>query len=414
MPDSECDQVARSAAAPVYLDYAATTPVDPRVAGKMMPYLTELFGNPASRSHAFGWAADEAVELARKQVAALINADPRELAWTSGATESNNLAIKGSAHFYRTKGQHLVTVATEHKAVLDSMRELEREGFEVTVLPVLPTGLLDLGVFEAALRPDTLLASVMMVNNETGVIQDVAAIGAICRTKGVLFHVDAAQAAGKVAIDLVTLPIDLMSLSAHKIYGPKGIGALYVRRKPRVRLEAQMHGGGHERGMRSGTLPTHQIVGMGDAFDLARQEMTADNARVRALRERLWTGFKQLDAVVLNGDAHQRAAQYLNVSFNYVEGESLLMGIKGVAVSSGSACTSASLEPSYVLRAMGRSDELAHSSVRFSLGRFSTEQDIDYTIEQVTQVVNRLRAMSPLWDMVQAGVDLSTIQWAAH
>jgi len=414
MPDSNCDQIARSAAAPVYLDYAATTPVDRRVADKMFPYLSELFGNPASRSHAFGWAADEAVELARKQVGALINADPRELAWTSGATESNNLAIKGAAHFYRAKGKHLVTVATEHKAVLDSMRELERDGFEVTVLPVLPSGLLDLAVFEAALRPDTVLASVMMVNNETGVIQDVAAIGAICRTKGVLFHVDAAQAAGKVAIDLNVLPIDLMSLSAHKIYGPKGIGALYVRRKPRVRLEAQMHGGGHERGMRSGTLPTHQIVGMGEAFWLAQQEMAADNARIRALRERLWAGFQTIDAVALNGDAHQRAAQYLNVSFNYVEGESLLMGIKDVAVSSGSACTSASLEPSYVLRAMGRSDELAHSSVRFSLGRFTTEQDIDFTIEQVTQVVNRLRAMSPLWDMVQAGVDLSTIQWAAH
>jgi cysteine desulfurase len=354
------------------------------------------------------------VELAREQVCALIKADPREVVWTSGATESNNLAIKGAAHFYKGKGKHLVTVATEHKAVLDSMRELEREGFEVTVLPVLPSGLLDLAVFEAALRPDTVLASVMMVNNETGVIQDVAAIGALCRTKGVLFHVDAAQAAGKVAIDLDRLPVDMMSLSAHKIYGPKGIGALYVRRKPRVRIEAQMHGGGHERGMRSGTLPTHQIVGMGEAFWLAREAMKSDNARILGLRERLWAGFQKMDAVVLNGDEHLRAAQYLNVSFNYVEGESMLMGIKGVAVSSGSACTSASLEPSYVLRAMGRSDELAHSSIRFSIGRFTTVEEIDFTIAQVTQVVTKLRAMSPLWDMVQAGVDLNSIQWSAH
>jgi cysteine desulfurase len=414
MSDTPRSPASTRAAAPVYLDYAATTPVDPRVARKMVPYLTELFGNPASRSHAYGWAADEAVELAREQVGSLIHADPREIVWTSGATESNNLAIKGAAHFYRAKGKHLVTVATEHKAVLDSMRELEREGFEVTVLPVLPSGLLDPAVFEAALRTDTVLASVMMVNNETGVIQDVAALGALCRTKGVLFHVDAAQAAGKVAIDLAQLPVDLMSLSAHKIYGPKGIGALYVRRKPRVRLEAQMHGGGHERGMRSGTLPTHQIVGMGEAFWLAREHMAADNARISALRDRLWNGFKKMDAVVLNGDEDQRAVQYLNVSFNYVEGESLLMGMKGVAVSSGSACTSASLEPSYVLRALGRSDELAHSSVRFSLGRFTTEQDIDFTIEQVTQVVTKLRAMSPLWDMVQAGVDLNAIQWSAH
>jgi len=402
------------AAQPVYLDYAATTPVDRRVASKMIPYLTDVYGNPASRSHAYGWAADEAVELAREQVCSLINADPREIVWTSGATESNNLAIKGAAHFYRAKGRHLVTVATEHKAVLDSMRELEREGFEVTVLPVLPSGLLDHAVFEAALRPDTVLASVMFVNNETGVVQDVAALGGLCRAKGVLFHVDAAQAAGKVAIDLDQLPIDLMSLSAHKIYGPKGIGALYVRRKPRVRIEAQMHGGGHERGMRSGTLPTHQIVGMGEAFWLARENMAADNTRIRALRDRLWGGFQKTDAVVLNGDAERRAAQYLNVSFNYVEGESLLMGIKGVAVSSGSACTSASLEPSYVLRAMGRSDELAHSSVRFSLGRFTTVEDVDFTITQVTRVVSRLRAMSPLWDMVQAGVDLNSIQWSEH
>jgi len=414
MTEPSRDKANFRAAPPVYLDYAATTPVDRRVASKMIPYLTELYGNPASRSHAYGWAADEAVELAREQVCALINADPREIAWTSGATESNNLAIKGAAHFHRAKGRHLVTVATEHKAVLDSMRELEREGCEVTVLPVLPSGLLDLAVFEAALRPDTVLASVMFVNNETGVIQDVAAIGAICRAKGVLLHVDAAQAAGKVSIDLDQLPIDMMSLSAHKIYGPKGVGALYVRRKPRVRIEAQMHGGGHERGMRSGTLPTHQIVGMGEAFWLARENMAADNARISALRERLWAGFLKMDAVVLNGDEQQRAVQYLNASFNYVEGESLLMGIKGVAVSSGSACTSASLEPSYVLRAMGRSDELAHSSVRFSIGRFTTVEDIDFTIAQVTQVVSRLRAMSPLWDMAQAGVDLNSIQWSEH
>jgi len=414
MPDPSRDKAITRTALPVYLDYAATTPVDRRVASKMIPYLTELYGNPASRSHAYGWAADEAVELAREQVCALINADPREIAWTSGATESNNLAIKGAAHFHKGKGKHLVTVATEHKAVLDSMRELEREGFEVTVLSVLPSGLLDHAVFEAALRPDTVLASVMFVNNETGVIQDVAALGAICRAKGVLFHVDAAQAAGKVTIDMDQLPIDLMSLSAHKIYGPKGIGALYVRRKPRVRIEAQMHGGGHERGMRSGTLPTHQIVGMGEAFWLARENMAADNARISALRDRLWAGFQKLDAVVLNGDDKNRAVQYLNCSFNYVEGESLLMGIKGVAVSSGSACTSASLEPSYVLRAMGRSDELAHSSVRFSIGRFTTAEDIDFTIEQVTQVVSKLREMSPLWDMVQAGIDLNSIQWSEH
>ncbi|MGD9550071.1 MAG: IscS subfamily cysteine desulfurase [Burkholderiaceae bacterium] len=402
------------AASPVYLDYAATTPVDRRVASKMWPYLTEIYGNPASRSHVYGWAAEEAVELAREQVCALINADPREIVWTSGATESNNLAIKGAAHFHSAKGRHLVTVATEHKAVLDSMRELERAGYEVTVLPVQANGLLDPERFAAALRPDTVLASVMFVNNETGVLQDVATLGSMCRAKGVLFHVDAAQAAGKVAIDLEQLPIDLMSLSAHKIYGPKGIGALYVRRKPRVRIEALMHGGGHERGLRSGTLATHQIVGMGEAFWLARENMAADNARILALRERLWAGLQSLDAVVLNGDVQQRAAHYLNVSFNYVEGESLLMGIKDVAVSSGSACTSASLEPSYVLRAMGRSDELAHSSVRFSLGRFTSAEEIDFTVARVTEVVQRLRAMSPLWDMVQAGVDLDSIQWAAH
>jgi cysteine desulfurase len=414
MPDSSTHKAPVRNTLPVYLDYAATTPVDRRVAAKMIPYLSDFYGNPASRSHAYGWAADEAVELAREQVCALIGADPREIVWTSGATESNNLAIKGAAHFYKGKGKHLVTVSTEHKAVLDSMRELEREGFEVTVLPVLPSGLLDLDLFAATLRPDTLLASVMFVNNETGVIQDVAAIGAICRAKGVLFHVDAAQAAGKVAMDVETLPIDMMSLSAHKIYGPKGIGALYVRRKPRVRIEAQMHGGGHERGMRSGTLATHQIVGMGEAFWLAHKCMAGDNQRIASLRDRLWAGLSQMDEVVLNGDEKSRAVQYLNASFNYVEGESLLMGIKGVAVSSGSACTSASLEPSYVLRAMGRSDELAHSSVRFSIGRFTTAEDIDFTIAQVTEVVARLRAMSPLWDMVQAGVDLSTIQWSAH
>ena len=414
MPDSHSDKANFRATSPVYLDYAATTPVDHRVAAKMIPYLTEHYGNPASRSHAYGWVAEEAVELAREQVCALINADPREIVWTSGATESNNLAIKGAAHFHRAKGRHLVTVATEHKAVLDSMRELEREGYEVTVLPVLPSGRLDPAVFAAALRSDTVLASVMFVNNETGVVQDVATLGALCRAKGVLFHVDAAQAAGKVAVDLDHLPVDLMSLSAHKIYGPKGIGALYVRRRPRVRIDAQIHGGGHERGMRSGTLPTHQIVGMGEAFWLAHENMATDNARIRTLRERLWAGLSKMEAVELNGDAEHRAANYLNVSFNYVEGESLLMGIKNVAVSSGSACTSASLEPSYVLRAMGRSDELAHSSVRFSIGRFTTAEEIDYTIGQVTQVVTRLRAMSPLWDMVQAGMDLNAIQWAEH
>ncbi len=411
--DSTTIRTAR-AGRPVYLDYAATTPVDRRVASRMLPYLTETYGNPASRSHGYGWAAEEAVELAREQVCALVNADPREIVWTSGATESNNLALKGAAHFHRGRGRHLVTLATEHKAVLDSMRELEREGFEVSVLPVQESGLVDLELFAATLRPDTVLASVMFVNNETGVVQDIAALGALCRARGVLFHVDAAQAAGKVPIDLDRLPIDLMSLSAHKVYGPKGIGALYVRRKPRVRIEAQMHGGGHERGMRSGTLPVHQIVGMGEAFWLARENMAADNARIGALRDRLWAGLSKIEAIALNGDARHRAPGTLNVSFNYVEGESLLMGMKDVAVSSGSACTSASLEPSYVLRAMGRSDELAHSSVRFSIGRFTTEAEIDFTIAQVTEVVARLRAMSPLWDMVQAGIDLSTIQWAEH
>ena len=399
---------------PVYLDYAATTPVDPRVAAKMMTYLTDRFGNPASRSHAYGWAAEEAVELAREQVALLIGADPREIVWTSGATESNNLAIKGVAQFYKSKGRHLVTVATEHKAVLDTMRELEREGWEVTVLPVLDSGLVDHAAFEAALRPDTVLASVMFVNNETGVVQDVTALGAICRRKGVIFHVDAAQATGKVAIDLSVLPIDLMSMSAHKSYGPKGIGALYVRRKPRIRIEAQMHGGGHERGMRSGTLPTHQIVGMGEAFHIAAKEMGTELERIRSLRDRLWAGLEAMEHVSINGDFDSRTPNHLNVSFAYVEGESLLMGMKDIAVSSGSACTSASLEPSYVLRAMGRSDELAHSSVRFTIGRFTTVEEIDFTIARVADVVSKLREMSPLWDMVKAGIDLDSIQWAAH
>jgi cysteine desulfurase len=399
---------------PVYLDYAATTPVDQRVVAKMIPYLSERFGNPASRSHAYGWAAEEAVEIAREQVALLIGADPREIVWTSGATESNNLAIKGAAQFNKGKGKHIVTLATEHKAVLDTVREMEREGWEVTVLPVLDTGLVDIDQFKAALRPDTVLASVMFVNNETGVIQDVASLGAICRSQGVIFHVDAAQATGKVAIDLSVLPIDLMSMSAHKSYGPKGIGALYVRRKPRIRIEAQMHGGGHERGMRSGTLPTHQIVGMGEAFHLAAKEMGAELERIRTLRDRLWAGLSQMEHVQINGDFERRTPNHLNVSFNYVEGESLLMGMKDIAVSSGSACTSASLEPSYVLRAMGRSDELAHSSVRFTIGRHTTVEEIDFTIARVTDVVGKLREMSPLWDMVQAGIDLNSIQWAEH
>ena len=399
---------------PVYLDYAATTPVDQRVVAKMIPYLSERFGNPASRSHAYGWAAEEAVELAREQVSLLIGADPREIVWTSGATESNNLAIKGAAQFHKSKGKHLITVATEHKAVLDTMRELERDGWEVTVLPVLDTGLVDIELFKQAIRPDTVLASVMFVNNETGVIQDVETLGVICRSQGVLFHVDAAQATGKVHIDLSVMPIDLMSMSAHKSYGPKGVGALYVRRKPRVRIEAMMHGGGHERGMRSGTLPTHQIVGMGEAYHLAVKEMGVELERVRALRDRLWAGLSNMDHVQINGDFERRTPNHLNVSFNYVEGESLLMGMKDIAVSSGSACTSASLEPSYVLRAMGRSDELAHSSVRFTIGRYTTQEEIDFTIARVSDVVTKLREMSPLWDMVQAGVDLNSIQWAAH
>jgi cysteine desulfurase len=399
---------------PVYLDFAATTPVDPRVARRMMPYLTQIFGNAASRSHAYGWAAEEAVELAREQVASLVNADPREIVWTSGATESNNLALKGAAHFYRSRGNHLVTVATEHKSVLDTMRELEREGFEVTVLPVQPDGLVDPAVFEAALKPGTVLASVMLVNNETGVVQDLAALGALCHARGVLLHADAAQAAGKVPIDLDALPVDLMSFSAHKTYGPKGIGALYVRRQPRVRLAAQMHGGGHERGMRSGTLATHQIVGMGEAFWLARESMHTDNARIRTLRDTLWAGLQAIGAVTLNGDLDKGAPHYLNVSFHYVEGESLLMGMRDIAVSSGSACTSASLEPSYVLRAMGRDDVLAHSSIRYSLGRFTSAQDVGHAVAQAQAVVSRLRSMSPLWDLAQAGVELDAIQWAAH
>ena len=399
---------------PIYMDYGATTPVDPRVVDAMIPWLREHFGNPASRSHAWGWEAEEAVENARAEVAALIGADPREIVWTSGATESNNLALKGAAHFYQSKGKHLITVKTEHKAVLDTMRELERQGFEVTYLDVQADGLIDLQVLQDAMRPDTILVSVMFVNNEIGVIQDIPAIGALCRERGVLFHVDAAQATGKVAIDLAHLPVDLMSLASHKTYGPKGIGALYVRRKPRVRLEAQMHGGGHERGMRSGTLPTHQCVGMGEAFRIARLEMAQDLAKARALHERLVKGLQGIEQVFINGHLDKRVPHNLNISFNYVEGESLIMGIKGLAVSSGSACTSASLEPSYVLRALGRSDELAHSSLRITIGRFTTEADIDYAVETIRHNVAKLRDLSPLWDMYKEGIDLSTIQWAAH
>ncbi|MFO1278523.1 MAG: IscS subfamily cysteine desulfurase [Burkholderiaceae bacterium] len=399
---------------PIYMDYGATTPCDPRVVDVMVPWLREHFGNPASRSHAWGWEAEAAVEKAREQVAELIGADPREIVWTSGATESNNLALKGAAHFYHSKGRHLITVKTEHKAVLDTMRELERQGFEVTYLDVLEDGLLDLDVLKAAIRPDTIVVSVMAVNNEIGVIQDIDTIGKLCREKGIVFHVDAAQATGKIEIDLKTLPVDLMSLASHKTYGPKGIGALYVRRKPRVRLEAQMHGGGHERGMRSGTLPTHQCVGMGEAFRLARLEMAQDNAKARALHDRLLKGLADVEQVFLNGHSTQRVPQNINMSFNFVEGESLIMGIKGLAVSSGSACTSASLEPSYVLRALGRSDELAHSSLRMTIGRWTTEQEIDYAIETIRANVAKLRDLSPLWEMYQDGVDLSTIQWTAH
>lgn len=399
---------------PIYLDYSATTPIDQRVVDQMIPFLREEFGNPASRSHAFGWRAEEAVENARRQVAALVNADPKEIVWTSGATESINLALKGAAHFYKDRGRHVITVKTEHKATLDTCRELEREGFEVTYLDVQENGLIDFQVFEQAVRKDTILVSVMFVNNEIGVIQDIPRLGEFCRERGIIFHVDSAQATGKVVIDLAALKVDLMSFSAHKTYGPKGMGALFVRRKPRVRLEPLIHGGGHERGMRSGTLPTHQIVGMGAAFELARSEMALENDRIRVLRDRLWAGLSTIDAVYLNGDLEQRVPHNLNVSFNYVEGESLLMAIKDIAVSSGSACTSASLEPSYVLRALGRSDELAHSSIRFSIGRFTTEADVDFAIQLLKEKVAKLREMSPLWELVQEGVDLNTIQWAAH
>jgi cysteine desulfurase len=399
---------------PIYLDYSSTNPCDPRVVDAIVPWLREHFGNPASRSHAWGWEAEAAVETAREQVADLIGADPREIVWTSGATESNNLAIKGAANFYKSRGKHLITVKTEHKAVLDTMRELERQGFEVSYLDVQADGLLSMDVLKAAIRPDTILVSVMHVNNEIGVIQDVTAIGNLCREKGIVFHVDAAQSTGKVEIDLAQLPIDLMSLASHKTYGPKGIGALYVRRKPRIRLEAQMHGGGHERGMRSGTLPTHQCVGMGEAFRIAKLEMAQDNARAQVLRDRLMNGLSDLEQVFLNGHPTQRVPHNLNMSFNFVEGESLIMGIKGLAVSSGSACTSASLEPSYVLRALGRSDELAHSSLRMTIGRWTTEEEIDFAIKTIRENVAKLRDLSPLWEMHKDGIDLSTIQWAAH
>jgi len=399
---------------PIYLDYSATTPVDPRVAQKMIPFLTEQFGNAASRSHAFGWEAEKAVEEARGHVAALLNADPKEIIWTSGATEGNNLAIKGAANFYKGKGKHIVTMKTEHKAVLDTVRELERQGFEATYLDPEQDGLLDLEKFKAALRPDTVLVSVMMVNNEIGVIQPVAEIGEICRAKGIIFHCDAVQAAGKIPVDLQKLKVDLLTVTAHKVYGPKGIGALYVRRKPRVRIEPQIHGGGHERGLRSGTLPTHQIVGMGEAFRIAKLEMGAESERIRSLRDRLLHGFKDMEEVYVNGDMERRIPGNLNISFNFVEGESLIMGIKDVAVSSGSACTSASLEPSYVLRALGRSDELAHSSIRFTIGRFTTEEEIDYAVKLLRAKIGKLRELSPLWEMYKEGVDLNTVQWAAH
>jgi len=401
---------------PIYLDYSATTPVDPRVADLMCSYLVMdgNFGNAASRSHSYGWDADKAIKLARNHVADLINADPREIAWTSGATESDNLAIKGVAHFYKKKGKHIITCKTEHKAVLDSCRQLEREGYEVTYLDPESNGLIDLAKLEQAMRDDTVLVSIMHVNNEIGVIQDIAAIGELTRARGILFHVDAAQSAGKVSIDMEQLKVDLMSFSAHKIYGPKGMGALYVRRKPRVRIEAQMHGGGHERGMRSGTLATHQIVGMGEAFRIAKEEMASDNERILGLRKRLWDGLKDMEEVYLNGDLEHHVAGNLNISFNYVEGESLIMAVKDLAVSSGSACTSASLEPSYVLRALGRNDELAHSSIRFSIGRYTTEQDIDTAIELMRSQVGKLRDLSPLWDMYKEGIDLSTVKWAAH
>ena len=402
---------------PIYLDYAATTPVDPRVAEKMCSFLTldsGHFGNPASRSHSFGWEAEQAVEEARKQVAALVNCDPKEIVWTSGATESDNLAVKGVAEFYAKKGKHIITSKTEHKAVLDTCRHLERFGYEITYLQPELDGMIDLAKLEAAMRPDTILVSIMHVNNEIGVIQDIAAIGELTRSRGILFHVDAAQSAGKVPIDLDKLKVDLMSFSAHKCYGPKGIGALYVRRKPRVRLEAQMHGGGHERGMRSGTLPTHQIVGMGEAFRIAREEMAQENERIRMLRDRLLKGVQNIEEVYVNGDMERRVPHNLNISFNYVEGESLMMALRDLAVSSGSACTSASLEPSYVLRAIGRPDELAHSSLRFSIGRYTTEQDIDRAVELIHQKISKLRELSPLWDMYKEGIDLSSVQWSAH
>ena len=399
---------------PIYMDYSSTTPVDPRVADKMIPYLSEQFGNPASRSHMYGWSAEKAVEEARAQVAALVNADPREIIWTSGATEGNNLALKGAAHFYQTKGKHIITVKTEHKAVLDTVRELERQGFEATYLQPQDNGLITIEQLAAAIRPDTILVSVMWVNNEIGVIQPIDEIGELCRSKGIIFHSDAAQATGKTPIDLEKTKVDLVTFTAHKSYGPKGVGALYVRRKPRVRLEAQMHGGGHERGLRSGTLATHQIVGMGEAFRLAKEEMDTEIVRIRALRDRLAKGLIEMEEVYVNGDMDHRVPHNLNVSFNYVEGESLIMAIKDIAVSSGSACTSASLEPSYVLRALGRSDELAHSSIRFTFGRFTTNEDVDFTIDLIKKKVEKLRELSPLWDMHKEGIDISKIQWAAH
>jgi cysteine desulfurase len=399
---------------PIYMDYSATTPVDPRVAEKMIPFLTESYGNPASRSHPYGWIAEKAVENARNEVAKLVNADPREIIWTSGATESNNLAIKGASNFYSSKGKHIISVATEHKAVIDAVREMERMGYETTFLQPEPDGLIDIKKFKDAIRPDTVLASVMLVNNEIGVIQDINALGKVCREEKIIFHVDAAQATGKVKIDLEKLPVDLMSFSAHKTYGPKGVGALYVRRKPRIRIEAQMHGGGHERGIRSGTLATHQIVGMGEAFRIAREEMEMENARIKKLQSRLLSGLIEIEETYVNGDIEKRVPHNLNISFNYVEGESLIMAVKGIAVSSGSACTSASLEPSYVLRALGRSDELAHSSIRFSIGRFTKDSDIDYTIRLLKEKIGRLRELSPLWEMFKDGVDLEKVEWAEH
>lgn len=399
---------------PIYLDYSATTPVDPRVADKMIPFLREQFGNPASRSHAYGWSAEAAVEEARQNVASMVGADPREIIWTSGATESNNLAIKGAAQFYKTKGKHIITVKTEHKSVLDTVRELERVGFEATYLEPQDNGLITVEQLAAAIRPDTILVSVMLVNNEIGVVQPIEELATLCRSKGIIFHCDAAQAVGKVAIDLEKSKVDLMTFTAHKVYGPKGVGALYVRRKPRVRLEAQMHGGGHERGLRSGTLPTHQLVGMGEAFRLAKEEMESELVKVRALRDRLAKGLMEIEEVYVNGDMDHRVPHNLNVSFNYVEGESLIMAVKDIAVSSGSACTSASLEPSYVLRALGRSDELAHSSIRFTIGRFTTEEEIDFAVELLKSKVGKLRELSPLWDMFKEGIDINSIQWAAH